>query len=520
MRSALHSLRYRFVLALLGVLVIALIALAGFTHIILKPELLRSEDLLAQEALARAQRAIDNEARHLDMLTKDWATWDDSYQFMRDGNPHYLASNIADATIFEDADLSAIAFLTPAGQLFWLSGLDPQTGAYHACADLDARCRWARPYLDASQARIAHSRVGGGMAWLQTHPQQALVSVQPILHSDGSGPLAGWLAMVRPMNGPTLTKLRDSTGLAISVLRASHPGLEALSVQRLNDTAMRATTFLAASPPGERLALHVELPRQHLASRLKNLALGQTWTIGLLVVVLLVVLLLLERIVLRPLRVFAAFTRRVRRPERTDVPAPLLARHDEIGTLARHFQQLIEFQRQQKAELVDLSERDPLTGLANRRRFDDHLESALAAEREQSQSTALLVIDIDRYKAFNDRYGHPAGDACLRQLAGVMNTHFEHPGQLVARTGGEEFMAVLPATTQASALFTADRLRAAIEALAIPHSGQVVTISVGVACSTPERPLNADGLIEAADQALYAAKAAGRNRTLPAESLE
>ncbi|MGB8711748.1 MAG: GGDEF domain-containing protein, partial [Onishia taeanensis] len=146
--------------------------------------------------------------------------------------------------------------------------------------------------------------------------------------------------------------------------------------------------------------------------------------------------------------------------------------------------------------------------------------TSMKTNKRRKQPTALMVIDIDHYKAFNDQYGHPAGDACLQALAKVMSAHFHHPKQLIARTGGEEFMAVLPNTSQETAVDSANRLRSDIEALGIPHSGKVVTISAGVACSTPATPLSAEQLIEAGDQALYAAKDSGRNQVITSKNLD
>lgn len=519
MLSALHSLRYRFVFALLGLLIIALVTLVAFTRFTLMPEMLKDESNQAHEALDRAQRAIDNEILHLEMLSKDWASWDDSYQFMRDGNPHFLASNLSDVSIFQDADLSMIAFMKPQGQLYWLSGIDPVDRRPEGCAALDTQCQWARPFLETLRQRIADDPAKEGLTWLQAYPQKALVSVQPILKTDGSGPLKGWLAMIRPISAEWLRKLHNSTGLSIEVQHATDQE-QPLKLERLNDQAMRASRLIPAAPKGEQLSIEIDLPRQRLNNRIEAMNLGLSWTLSLMGLLLLLVLWMLERMVLNPLRLFAIFTRQVRRPERTDVPATLLKRRDKIGILARQFQQLLEFQRQQKAELVELSERDPLTGLANRRRFDEHLATSMKMDKRREQSTALVVIDIDHYKAFNDQYGHPAGDACLQALAKVMSAHFNHPEQLIARTGGEEFMAVLPNTSQQSAVDSADRLRAEIEALGIPHSGKVVTISAGVACSTPDTPLSALQLIESGDQALYAAKDSGRNQVIPFEYLD
>lgn len=122
------------------------------------------------------------------------------------------------------------------------------------------------------------------------------------------------------------------------------------------------------------------------------------------------------------------------------------------------------------------------------------------------------MVDIDHFKTYNDHYGHPAGDQCLRRIAETMHQHFSRPGQLVARTGGEEFTVMLPGAPSEGGPRMAESLRAAIEHLAIPHPHSRVTISVGVSHVAPSQRRSAASLIEGADAALYAAKRAGRNR--------
>ncbi|WP_019995975.1 diguanylate cyclase domain-containing protein [Aureimonas ureilytica] len=165
------------------------------------------------------------------------------------------------------------------------------------------------------------------------------------------------------------------------------------------------------------------------------------------------------------------------------------------------------------AELTDLAHTDPLTGLANRRRFDEALVGARASQR-----CAVLMMDVDRFKMFNDRYGHPAGDACLREVAAAIRLAV--PGQaLAARIGGEEFAVLLPAHDLAAAEIVAERIRAGVEARALTHEGNeanggVVTVSVGCA----ERN-EAGTWVEDADQMLYEAKRTGRNRVMSHLSL-
>jgi diguanylate cyclase (GGDEF)-like protein len=166
--------------------------------------------------------------------------------------------------------------------------------------------------------------------------------------------------------------------------------------------------------------------------------------------------------------------------------------------------------------LQRLSVTDGLTQIANRRGFDDALERAWRdAEREET-AISLLMVDIDLFKGFNDTYGHPAGDECLRRVASLINSHARRPYDVAARLGGEEFALLMPRTEEAGAATIAARLRAGIEGLLIPNEASRlghITISGGIATLRPTAQRDgAAVLTEAADRALYRAKQGGRNR--------
>jgi diguanylate cyclase (GGDEF)-like protein len=166
--------------------------------------------------------------------------------------------------------------------------------------------------------------------------------------------------------------------------------------------------------------------------------------------------------------------------------------------------------------LKQLSRSDGLTGLFNRRHFQEYYQHAWERAQYDQASLSVLMIDVDHFKKYNDRYGHPAGDECLRQVAQVLETQMRRPGDLVARYGGEEFIAVLPGTDADAAAAVAERVRQAIEALAMRHEASpthtVVTLSVGVASCQADFLLKSGALLSTADEALYQAKNSGRNR--------
>ena len=159
---------------------------------------------------------------------------------------------------------------------------------------------------------------------------------------------------------------------------------------------------------------------------------------------------------------------------------------------------------------------DGLTGVSNRRRFDEALAAEWRRCRRDGAPLALLMIDIDHFKRYNDRYGHQAGDECLKAVAGAFRERLSRSHDLVARYGGEEFACVMPDSDIAGALAKAEELRVAVEDLKLPHedspTARIVTVSIGVTSRVPDGDATPEDLVAAADAALYAAKNAGRNR--------
>lgn len=165
--------------------------------------------------------------------------------------------------------------------------------------------------------------------------------------------------------------------------------------------------------------------------------------------------------------------------------------------------------------LENLSYLDGLTGIANRRRFDDVLKAEWNRARRKASLLSIIMIDIDYFKSFNDTYGHHRGDECLKELAGVLSGCLRRSPDFVARYGGEEFAAILPETDLAHVVAIAETIRKSVEDLDIEHSGSPlrrVTASFGVASMAPTPASSTATLLEAADQALYRAKSNGRNQ--------
>ena len=184
----------------------------------------------------------------------------------------------------------------------------------------------------------------------------------------------------------------------------------------------------------------------------------------------------------------------------------------------RAMQRLVEMQRKldaANAELQRLSTTDGLTGIANRRRLDEFLEREWRRCMRMHKPLALVMMDVDYFKLYKDRYGHQAGDDCLKGVAQQLARAVPRPTDLAARYGGEEFALVLGETDAAGGLWVGERVRQLVADLQIPHyatDSKVVTVSCGVVSVLPDTNLSLEVLVKSADAALYQAKRGGRNR--------
>jgi len=280
--------------------------------------------------------------------------------------------------------------------------------------------------------------------------------------------------------------------------------------------------------PGSDEVLLVAIPEEAVTAPIERVTLHAMTKLGLSVLAaLLFIWLGTERLIMRPL---AAIADRARRIGDGDLPAP--ATRSEFLPELRQLAETLDSMaaklaareadlREANALLAGLAATDPLTGLGNRRDFAARSAVEWARTIRERRWIAAIAIDIDRFKPFNDRYGHAAGDVCLRKVATAIELLVRRPGDIVARTGGEEFVALLPGAQSSDAASIAERMRMAIADLAIPHEGSdtgMVTLSIGIADARPDRKDIVEELLARADAALYEAKQKGRDRIAVAQS--
>ena len=508
-------------LLLLGLALLGLILALGITsQAIVLDGFAREEGQDMQRNVERVRNALHDESATLAGTTRDWATGDDTYAFMKGANAGYPRSNITDLN-FVNNRLNLMAFVDTAGKIVVIR-------AY------DVRHNQPAPVPDGFLAQLAP----GSRLLQHPDPQSTvtgllalpggllLLSAQPILTSQQVGPMAGTLVFGRWLDVDEIDRLSRETRSTLHSYRPDDPGLpagvwpalaalpagNAIFVAPLDNSTEAGYMLLPDIYGRPALVLQLTMARD-------GYTLGQDTvvyyiTVSMVVAILfgLLTLLLLEKLVLRRMsRLSAAVTRIA---AGGDLSARVVVGgHDELAALGASIngmlatiEQHLAARRRLEEELAHQAFHDSLTGLPNRALFLDRLGHALARASRGAAAPGVLFLDLDNFKDVNDRLGHAAGDQLLRQVSQRL-VQCARRGDTVARLGGDEFTLLLEnMSDQSEETRVVERIR---EQLALPFllDGQemVIRISIGVALRTSnnDRP---DDLLRNADLAMYEAK--------------
>ncbi|HAE21565.1 MAG TPA: hypothetical protein DCG47_04480 [Spirochaetaceae bacterium] len=481
---------------------------------------------LSEDDFMRARAALANEEHELLSVAREFAAWDDARLFVQGGYPDFIHEVFTDRW-FEEARMDLVAIAGLDARVIW--------GSATRASNAGIAGAYIEPLVDLSpdSPLVAYDRGLGSII---------VVAAYPITSTDFSAPAIGWVVMARALDGAYVERFYSRTGLNLSLsLEPREPekgepkslGDKGLGISYSDEGKRRFLFLPVQNRAGEGIGTLL-LSRERRLDPLLSASVVRLSALSVLSALIAVLILhrVIGRLAARPLEKISAYLEDYERDEGARAPLAMgksSLRHDEIGRLADHIDALLSMQERRRtelqganAELERLASIDPLTGLANRRRFNDHVRNELRRlarmqrRSEQIYATSVLLGDIDYFKAFNDRYGHQAGDASLRAVAEVITGELHRPGDLACRYGGEEFLVVLPGTDAEGALVVAERIRLGIMSLAIPHedsaAASVLTLSIGVA---EARELDHDtDVLEAvgrADKALYRAKNEARN---------
>lgn len=518
----MHAMGIRFKLLLSFVASFALIgsiSLYGLQHR-LHAEFEALEHTEVKAAVSRATVVFEAIPATLNALTLDWAHWDEMYNFTL--RPKALAdwadTNVDPASVL-NVDMSFVEVLDTHANVI-RSGQSGKDGENLALNDEIRRLLVQRHAADAAPPECFFLLLSG---------RYAAVCASRIMPSSNKGRFTGVLAMVRVFSDARTLDLQNKIGFPsslvgtadipphvswTSVAQASpHSGIGQVARHTEPDTQLVYLPLRGiADQPTVSLALRVPRAIHAQSKSLSEYVLAQTLITSFLTALSLA--LVVHWVLVSRLRSFhqqlsgmaggGAWSRRLE-----------VGGRDEVGLLASEVNGLLAVIETQVKELTVQSMTDPLTGLHNRRAFDMRLALEFARGRREDQMLALLLIDVDFFKRYNDRYGHPQGDEALKLVAHVLSTVSTRALDLAARIGGEEFVLMLPATSQDGAEQMANSVRQMLADKALPHAdsaaGSCLTVSIGIALLGPDDE-SPSALLNRADKALYQAKTTGRNR--------
>jgi diguanylate cyclase (GGDEF)-like protein len=489
----------------------------------LLPTFERMESDVALESAWRVISGFELQMSSLADMNRDWAIWDELYFHLQRPDPVFERSNIG-AEAMQSVKYHAVLFLDQKNRVAGFGSRAFSSGTQAQAHDLAAplvesltRSPMQPQRTECGLARVAHSL--------------SVVCWTGILRSNGQGPMMGTVVMARELDADSLKVIARYAGanFTLEQLGINHtpapaglawelPALQYLSNTQLpaqfsaNAIAMQ---YLLQDVNEKPLAwVRINMRRELMAHGRDVIqdVLLQLATVAL--VTGLVLLLTVHWWLVRPVSRLRRAVAKISATKRWDKEL-VVDRPDEIGELTQGINSLLSVLRKQMDALEETSSTDALTGIANRRRFDLRLDEELARLGRRTGSLSLLLVDIDHFKRYNDRYGHPQGDVVLRQFGAVLGASCRQQ-DLPARVGGEEFALILPDTDEAGAMAMANKIMEALAALGLHHdtspAASVVTVSMGSVTWPVAQEGGSVTLYAQADKALYAAKNLGRNR--------
>lgn len=506
---------------------LAFSVMGGFGLVLMRTSLLptfeRMESDVALESAWRVVHGFEQQMSPIAELSNDWAVWDEMYLHVQQPDPAFERSNYG-SDVMESAKYHSVLLLDRNHQVAGFGSRPLTAGALPQEQDL------ALPLIERlNQSPMSPGRTECGLMTVAN--ALSTVCWAGVLKSNGQGPVMGTVAIASELDTDTLDVMARSAGAAFTLepLGVQHTPAPSGLAWKLPSFQHLSNTELVVQVSENSLVMHhllhdinekpiawvsVKLDRELMLQGRKVI---RDVLIQLAVVALVTGLVLLVTVQWWLVRPITRLRRSVTLIGETKGWHMQLVvdRPDEIGALAKGINGLLEALRTHVDALTKLSSTDALTGIANRRQFDARLADELARLGRRTGPLSLLLIDVDHFKLYNDRYGHPQGDEVLRQL-GVLLRASCRKQDLPARVGGEEFALILPDTDEAGATAMADKIMGALAVLAVEHdhstTDRMVTVSIGVTTWHAAQDGGADALYAQADKALYAAKQLGRNR--------
>lgn len=501
-------------------LVLSLVVNLGVQHQIVYPKFMEIEDTQIKQNMKRIKKSIQGEVKHLARLCKDWAMWDDSFEFVKNPHADFIQSNLLPNT-FSENQLHSIAYISPQGQFVYAKSYQGQKEIPFAFQERLMRFHRNRIFK-------TKKREGQAFDGLMSYQDSIyLVVGLPITTSSGQEYSGGSIFMVRPLNRALKLNLEKQMEVGFEMKFQNQAPSDTLILKRIvAEEILEAKSYLSLIHPDHRLEILTSIPTLISERGRESIYSALLTTLGAMFLILYLVHVMLGRWVMIPISRVVKMSQNIR--ETQDYSQSIQYQsEDEVGELVSEFNTLnetiafqLEAQQIQNDKLKHMARRDGLTGLYNRRTLDEVLIEEWRRHQREKLPLGLVLLDVDNFKLYNDHYGHPQGDEVLKSIAIKLNEALKRSGDKACRYGGEEFCLILPNTHVEGTKLIAERVRELILELKMSHEFNgdigVVSVSLGVYSCVPgsdHEPHSVAELIEMADQALYSAKDSGKNCT-------
>mgnify|MGYP000055663251 FL=1 len=524
--SQFISIKYKLALvylAFIAEIFLVIILIRQFWTI---PQFLHLEQIADHKDLIRIENTLNSKIDELALVNYDNAVWDDSYQFVQDGNPEFIEENFVEDT-FRSLDINGIYYFNNQGRIVWGEAYRRSDWTKITMPFLAEPPPWFLKsiLIDPTEVRNNnnHPVTHKGILFIENRP--IIFTATSLLPSEGKGNSRGTLLFYRNVLPKNELEIAELGSLDATFIWPSHPDHPALLAQYNNDVLLSSRNnqdeltlvsfdFLNQTPYFVKL---------QASSRAFDGSLFDISLIAALAFSLFGILFLFYFVSKRLIGPITRWNRKISTiVNEGNYTIRFTAKgNDELSAFSKSFNQLLEYVEQQdkeiklhNRELMQLSHTDGLTKLYNRRYFDNEVHS-MWDRATHGGDICLFMIDIDYFKQYNDNYGHQQGDIALQRVAQSLMENTKRSTDLVARYGGEEFVIILKNTKLADGRLVAQNLCKFIFNLSIEHQYsplERVTISIGVTSAPLSIVSSPRQLIHQADEALYRAKKLGRNQ--------
>lgn len=514
------GLRWKIVTTMVGVLLCLSLASIYLFRQQSNDATLKQEQLSAQNDLRRTLLTLDFQMDQLDVVLASWANWTEFYTHAKNPSNTFVKAELTENAIAA-ARMEWLLRVTPDGRVVDLVELTGSDGKRPVT-------EWAQSQLGAKglTTPLFRAERATGCGLIRLGGRVDLMCFRPLLSSDGHGESRGILMIGRRMSADMMQDMSKRLGLRVD-LSTSAPGTAGSVLgEPIHSRIGRGLAYAVFEAPVIQVRFALEdffgVPAGHILLTLERSQLKQADDSGRNQVSLLLLLSVLTGVIMIWVIDWMVVWRiehlgkQIKQivESKTWEGEVAVSGTDEIAALGSYVNRVIVVVREQMVTLRNASLTDGLTQIANRRSFDNHLAVATKRAARGGHPVVLLLFDVDWFKKYNDRYGHPAGDAALRLVAQCLLTAARRSGDLAARVGGEEFALLLENTDSLDPSACAANVLQHVVDAAIAHQDGthigVLTLSCGLAVSREGE--SDESLYQRADQALYLAKRQGRNR--------